>query len=59
MVMFFGLCSAAVTFEQLIEGPYELCLIYLDDVIGHTFQEHLINLQKVLHFREAHLKLNP
>jgi hypothetical protein len=34
----------------------------LDDVIvvGRTFQEHLLNLQKVLQrFREARLKLNP
>jgi hypothetical protein len=28
-------------------------------MIGHTFQEHLLNLQKVFQqFREAHLKLN-
>lgn len=38
-----------------------LCLVYLDDVIiiGRTFQEHLLKLQKVLQrFREASLTLN-
>jgi hypothetical protein len=36
--------------------------MYLDDVImiGHMFQEHLLNLQKMFQrFCEAHLKLNP
>lgn len=59
--------ASAVTFEQLMETvlrglTYELCLMYLDNVIviSRTLQEHLINLQKVLqHFCEAHLKLNP
>jgi hypothetical protein len=41
---------------------YDSCLVYLDDVIviGHTFQEHLLNLWKVFQrFQEARLKLNP
>jgi hypothetical protein len=36
--------------------------VYLDDVviIGHTFEEHLLNLRKVFQrFRESCLKLNP
>jgi hypothetical protein len=66
-VMPFGLCNAPATFERLMETVLrgltgESCLVYLDDVIvvGHTFQEHLLNLRKVLQrFREARLKLNP
>jgi hypothetical protein len=41
---------------------YDSCLVYLDDmiIIGCTFEEHLINLQKVFQrFREACLKFNP
>jgi hypothetical protein len=61
----FGLCNAPATFERLVEtlkGPHESCLMYLDNVIviGPTFQEHLLNLQKVFQqFQEACLKLNP
>jgi hypothetical protein len=35
--------------------------VYLDVIlIGRTFQEHLLNLQKVFQrFREARLQLNP
>jgi hypothetical protein len=66
-VMLFGLCNAPATFERLMEtvlrGPiYDSCLVYLDDVIviGRTFEEHLLNLRKVVQrFREACLKLNP
>jgi hypothetical protein len=50
----FGLCNAPATFEKLMETvlqglTYDLCLVYLDDVIviGHTFQEHLLNVWKV------------
>jgi hypothetical protein len=66
-VMPSGLCNAPATFERLMKTvlrglTYDSCLMYLDDVIiiGHTFQEHLLNLRKVFErFREAHLKLNP
>jgi hypothetical protein len=65
-VMPFGLCNTPATFERLMKTVLrgltgESCLVYLDDVIviGRTFQEHLLNLQKVFQwFREAHLKLN-
>jgi hypothetical protein len=50
----FGLCNAPETFESLMEAVlrglmHDSCLVYLDDVIiiGLTFQEHLLNLQKV------------
>jgi hypothetical protein len=36
--------------ETVLRGlACDLCLVYLDDgiVIGHTFQEHLLNLRKV------------
>jgi hypothetical protein len=60
-VMPFGLCNAPATFEKLMDTvlrglTYELCLVYLDDVIviGRTFQELLLNLRKVFQqFREA------
>jgi hypothetical protein len=49
--------------ETILRGlTYESRLVHLDDiiVIGHTFQEHLLNLQKVfLRFQEARLKLKP
>jgi hypothetical protein len=49
--------------ETVLRGlTGEFCLVYVGDVIviGRTFQEHLLNLRKVLQrFREAHLKLNP
>jgi hypothetical protein len=49
--------------ETILKGlTYELRHIYLDDlfVIGRTFQEHLLNLQKVFQrVREAQLKLIP
>ncbi|UYV84725.1 K02A2.6-like [Cordylochernes scorpioides] len=66
-VMPFGLCNAPATFERLMETvrqgiPLETCLVYLDDIIvmGKSFDEHLINLERVLQkIRGARLKLNP
>ena len=39
-VMSFGLCNAPATFERLMEKvlsglPWEVCLLYLDDIIVH------------------------
>jgi hypothetical protein len=64
--MFFGLCYAPATFERLMQTVlrgliYESCLVYSDDVnvIGRTFQGHLLNLRKLFQrFREALLKHN-
>jgi hypothetical protein len=49
----FDLCNAPAMFERIMETvlrglTYESCLVYLDDVIviGHMFQEHLLNLRK-------------
>ena len=66
-VMPFGLCNAPATFERLMETvlrgvSYEACLLYLDDimVVGHTFEDHLSNIRKVLEkLSMANLKLNP
>ena len=63
----FGLCNSPATFGRLMEtvlrGPsYEACLVYSDDIIivGCTFEDHLINIRKVLEkLRMANLKLNP
>lgn len=53
-VMPFGLCNAGATFERLMETVlaglnWEICLIYLDDiiVISKTFEEMVENLSKV------------
>jgi hypothetical protein len=64
-VMPFGLCNAPATFERLMETvlsglQWQICLIYLDDVIvyGKTFEEMLSNLKQVFQkLRSAGLKL--
>ena len=64
-VMPFGLTNAPATFERLMEKvlqwlQWEICLIYLDDVIlfGDTFESTLRNLEIVLgRFRDAGLTL--
>ena len=61
----FGLTNAPATFERLMEKvlqrlQWEICLIYLDDVIlfGDTFESTLRNLEIVLgRFRDAGLTL--
>ena len=66
-VMPFGLCNAPATFERLMEQillglPWEILLIYLDDVIVYakTFEEMLARLRTVLsRLRDAQLKLSP
>ncbi len=66
-VMPFGLCNAPATFERLMDHvlaglPWNVCLVYLDDIIvhGRTFSEQLENLQKVFTcLRKANLKLSP
>ena len=63
----FGLCNAPSTFQRLMELVlsglcWEICLIYLDDVIvfGRNWDEHLQRLRQVLsRLQEAHLKLHP
>ena len=54
IVMPFGLCNAPATFERLMETVlaglhWEICLIYLDDVIvtGKSFKDMVQNLGKV------------
>jgi hypothetical protein len=53
----FGLKGAAATFERLIETvlaglQWDICLIYLDDVIvlGRSFEDMVINLREVYVF---------
>ena len=66
-VMPFGLTNAPGTFERLMEKvlkalQYEICLIYIDDVIvkSQSFEGHLENLSLVFdRLRSAGLKLNP
>ena len=65
--MRFGLCNAPATFERLMEKvlsglPWEVCLIYLDDIIvhGREFREAIQRLRTVLQrLRHADLKLSP
>jgi hypothetical protein len=64
-VMPFGLWNAPATFERLMETvlsglQWQICLIYLDDVIvyGKTFEKMLSNLEQVFQkLRSAGLKL--
>ena len=66
-VMSFGLCNAPATFERLMEKvlsglPWEVCLLYLDDIIvhGREFTEAIERLRTVLQrLRDAGLKLSP
>ena len=66
-VMPFGLANAPATFERMMERVlaglhWEICLIYLDDVIifSETFEDHLVRLHQVLtRLKDAKLKLSP
>src|SRR6218665_3666630 len=63
----FGLCNAPATFQQLMDIVlsglnFEVCLVYLDDVIifNCTLEEHLERMALVFHrLREANFKLKP
>jgi hypothetical protein len=67
VAMPFGLVNSPQTFERLVERvlaglSWKICLVYLDDIIvfSKTFDEHLVNLEKVCQrLREANLKLSP
>ena len=64
-VMPFGLCNAPATFERLMETVlaglhWQICLIYLDDVImiGKTFEDMIKNLSVIFErLQQAGLKL--
>ena len=66
-VMPFELCNAPAPFERLMERvlsglPWEVCLLYLDDIIAHpkTFEAELDQLHSVFtRLQEAGLKLSP
>ena len=66
-VMPFGLCNTPATFERLMETvlaglQWDICLIYLDDVIiyGKNFDEMIRNLSLVFdRLSSAGLKLKP
>ena len=66
-VMPFGLANAPATFERMMEQVlaglhWEVCLIYLDDVIvfSRTFEEHIVRLHQVFsRIKGANLKLSP
>src|SRR5437867_1727832 len=63
----FGLCNAPATFQRLMDVVtiglnYEICLVYLDDIIlfSRTIEEHLLRLKLLLNrLRSANLKLKP
>ncbi|MCP4116047.1 MAG: hypothetical protein GY737_11705, partial [Desulfobacteraceae bacterium] len=64
-VMPFGLTNAPATYQRLMENVlsnliWKKCFVFIDDilVIGHTFDEHLQNLEAVFtRLRQAKLKL--
>lgn len=66
-VMPFGLCNAPATFQRLMDivlsgVNFEICLVYLDDVIifGSAVEEHLDRLRQLFQrLRGAPLKLKP
>lgn len=67
LVMPFGLTGPPSTFQRLMTAvlsglQYEVCLVYLDDVVifSQTFDEHIERPRKVFQrFREANLKIRP
>ena len=55
VTMPFGLCNAGITFQRLMETvlgtlQWSVAVLYLDDIVvfGKTFEEHMVNLEKVL-----------
>jgi hypothetical protein len=57
-VMPFGLCRAPEMFERLVESvlrglTYDACLVYVEDIVGRTFQEQIYNLRKVPEIRRS------
>ena len=65
VTMPFGLCNAGATFQRIIETAmrglqWHVLVLNLDDIIvfSETFDEHLVNLQKVFQrLSDAGLKL--
>ena len=63
----FGLSNSPATFQRVMELAlsglqWQICLIYLDDVIvfGKDFDEHICRLQEVLsRIKQANMKLKP
>src|SRR6266581_879727 len=63
----FGLCNAGSTFQRVMDLAlrgltYEMCLVYLDDIIvfSKTVREHLERLRRLFErLRDAKLKLKP
>src|SRR3989442_2745021 len=63
----FGLCIAPATFQRLMDDVtiglnYQICLVYLDDIIlfSGTIEEHLLRLKLLLNrLRSRNLKLKP
>ena len=63
----FGLCNAPATFQRLMDTVlagmnYETCLVYLDDIIvfSHDEHSHLRRLAQLFQrLRDARLKLKP
>lgn len=66
-VMPFGLCNASATFQRLMDHTivglnYEICLVYLDDIIifSTDISTHLERLELLFcRLRAANLKLKP
>ena len=66
-VMPFGLCNAPATFQRLMDHTmiglnYEICLVYLDDIIVFSVntKSHLERLEMLFaRLRQANLKLKP
>ena len=66
-VMPFGLCNAPATFQRLMDVTmmglnFEICLVYLDDIIvfSKDVQTHLVRLELLFRrLQEANLKLKP
>ena len=63
----FGLCNAPATFQRLMDVvlaglSYEICLVYLDDIIifSTDIDTHLIRLRTIFErLRQSNLKLKP
>lgn len=65
LVMPFGLCNAAQTFQRMINTALRaaigtICYVYMDDIVifSKSFEQHIVDLQKVIDLlRSANLTL--